>query len=78
MNVNLMLIQRLDNLIYRKATGCPEKLAQLLKVSERTLFNYLQYMKEDLNLPIQYNAWRQTYFYEKEGRLIIKFLPPYK
>ena len=76
MKVDLSKLQQLDNLIYHKATGTPKQLAEHLEISERTLYNYLQYLREDLEISILWDNWRKTYYYEKEGRLVINFLPP--
>lgn len=73
MKVDLRLLQRLDNLIYQEGTGNANNLASRLGISRRTVFNYLEYMREDLELPIKWCDWQQSYLYEEEGRLIIKF-----
>jgi predicted DNA-binding transcriptional regulator YafY len=63
----------LDYLISTRATGTPEQLAQKLKVTERTVYNYLNIMK-GLGAPVSYSNSRCTYFYQYEGKLIIKFM----
>ncbi len=52
-NVDSLLdfVFRIDDMIYRKATGTPAELAEKLGVSERSLYRFIRKMK-CLNLPI--------------------------
>ena len=59
------LIEQIDQLIRLKATGCPEQLAKRLKVSRAGLFRLIDAMKQ-LNAPIKYDIYLQSYVYEKE------------
>jgi predicted DNA-binding transcriptional regulator YafY len=63
---------RIDQLIARKATGTPQELADKLEISESTLYEYFSVMK-DLGAPIKYDKFKNTYFYEVNGRFKIKF-----
>jgi len=66
------MIERIDALIRRKATGTPKELAYRLGISERGLFNTLKLMKE-MGGPINYNASRESYVYEYEVIFSIGF-----
>jgi len=66
------MIERIDGLIRRKATGTPKELAYRLGVSERGLFKTLKLMKE-MGAPINYNISRQSYMYEYEVDFSIGF-----
>lgn len=69
------LIQRLktiDLLIQKKNTGNAAVLAQKLKVSERTIKEFISVMKE-LGAPIYYNRKACSYCYAKNGRFVIHF-----
>ena len=57
-------IERIDQLIRLKATGTPSQLAKRLSISERSVFNILNMMKE-LGAPIHYSGFRQSYYYEE-------------
>lgn len=59
----LQQLERLDGLIRRKATGTPKELARKFSVSERTIYNLLQILKE-LGAEIDYCHVRRSYFYE--------------
>ncbi len=73
-NVDSLLdfVSRIDDMIYRKATGTPAELAEKLGVSERSLYRFIRKMK-CLNLPIAYDKHKRTYYYTQAGRLQIKF-----
>lgn len=61
----IVLIERIDQLIRLKATGSPKSLAKRLAVSEATLFRIIDVMKE-LNAPIRYDLQEQRYYYETQ------------
>ena len=50
--------------ILTDSTGSPKKLALKLNVSERTIYNYINYMRQELKAPIIYNRIKGTYQYE--------------
>ncbi len=60
--INLM--EQLDQLIRLKATGTPEQLANRLKISRAGLFRLMEIMKQ-LNAPIKFDIYLQSYVYEK-------------
>ena len=62
--VDLAMMDRLDHLIRRHATGTPHDLARQLKISQTTLNEYISYMKKILKAPIRYNAYISSYIYE--------------
>ena len=45
-------------------TGKPKELALKLNVSERTIYNYIHFMKRELKAPIIYNRLKDSYQYE--------------
>jgi len=62
---NLHLLERLDGLIRRKATGTPQQLASRLALSKRQVFRLINDLK-DMGLPVNYSHQRQSYVYDKE------------
>ena len=62
-------ILRLNDLIRRKQTGTPEKLAEKFGVSDRTMDNLIKTMKNK-GFPIAYCRNRQTYHYKYEIEVI--------
>lgn len=70
-------LSRIDYLIRIKATGSPSELARRLGISERSVYEYLNLMKE-FGAPIKFNNYRQTYYYEGDGSFNISFLPKKK
>ncbi len=57
------LLERMHHLIKLQATGSPKDFAQKLKISESTLFEYLQTLKE-MGGKIAYSRCMQSYYYE--------------
>lgn len=62
---HLILLNRLDKLIQRKATGNYQQLASRLKVAPRTVYNLLEIL-EELGAQIKYCKLRQSYYYSNE------------
>lgn len=58
---------RMDSLIQRRSTGTPQEFAKKLELSRSTLFEYLAYMRQDLEVGILYDRYRGTYYYEGEN-----------
>lgn len=71
-NYFLSRLQNLDRLIRIKATGTPQQLADKLSISERTLYETLELMK-DLGAPIKYCRHSQRYYYTDEGGFDFSF-----
>jgi len=67
-----MRLETLDYLIYSRSTGTPEKLAKRLSISVRTLYEFLEVMK-DLGAPICYCKKSKTYFYSEKGSISVRF-----
>lgn len=65
---------RIDQLIRMKATGRPNELAERLNISESTLYEFINLMKE-LGAPIKWDPSRCSYIYDPEGKMEIKFFP---
>lgn len=70
-------IKRIDHLIRIKGTGNPPQLASKLGISERSIYEYLNLMK-DLGAPIKYCHVRESYYYDEEGSFTICFLQRHK
>ena len=68
MNTNeyLTRIKQIDKLIRLRHTGTPEKCACKLNISKRTLYNYINEMR-DIGTPISYSKELQSYIYTTEG-----------
>lgn len=64
--MNIEIIIRIHELISIQSTGIPGKLAEKLGLSERSVYNYLGYMKKNMNAPIKYNPQKQSYYYYEE------------
>jgi predicted DNA-binding transcriptional regulator YafY len=66
-------IKKINQLIVKKNTGKPAEMAVKLDCSLTTLFTYLSMMRM-MGAPIQYNKFKQTYYYEEEGDFVIGFI----
>jgi hypothetical protein len=65
---------KLDRMISRKMTGTPERCAERIGTSERTLYDMLDQMRILFDSPIEYCRERQTYYYVNSGRLNLEFV----
>jgi biotin operon repressor len=63
----LELLQRIDAFINRKGTGTAAEFAERLKVSRRSIFNYLDTLRR-LGAEIDYCEHKQSYFYRDNKR----------
>ncbi len=65
--MDIRIIIELDNLIDKEITGSPKQLASKLSMTERTVYNYISFMKKSLNAPIVYDYQRMSYVYNNDG-----------
>lgn len=66
-------VKKLNELIKKGRTGNPQQLSEKLGVSERTVYNYINYLKNELHAPIAYNPRRETYEYQDAGEIKIEW-----
>ena len=70
--MDVRLIIRMHEIIKSSKTGTPKDFSYKLNVSERTLYNYLAFMKNELKAPIVYDEIKQSYLYNE--RCNLKFI----
>ena len=58
-------IERLQEYIKRECTGDVEELSDKLGVSRRTLFYYIEILR-DTGLVIKFDRYRNTYYYDNK------------
>ena len=63
---------RINRLVKLKATGSPRELAWKLGISERSVYDYINDMKE-LGAPIAFSYSHNSYIYYEDGELLIGF-----
>ncbi len=68
----ISILKRMDQMIGRHSTGRPEDFASRLGISERTMYNYLEVMKE-LGAPILFSRCNNSYLYFEEGRIKLEY-----
>ena len=71
--IDLVKLDRLDNLIRRAATGCPEDLADRLGMSRSSLFELIAFLREEMKAPITYSKNRPSYVYEYTPKFYLGF-----
>ncbi|MBK3515978.1 HTH domain-containing protein [Carboxylicivirga marina] len=59
------LMERIDKLIKRQATGPPPELAQRLEISKASLYRVIDVMRE-FGAPIEYCLYEQSYVYTED------------
>jgi len=62
--MDIRKIIRIHVLILEERTGNPKELAIKFGVSERSIYNYISFMKGELNAPIIYDGLKESYCYE--------------
>ena len=70
--MDIRKIERLDQLI-RGKRGNAKQLGSIMGLSERSVYKYIAFMKDELNAPIQYSAIANCYEYKEQGNIEIKF-----
>ena len=63
-------LRKFIHLVKRMQTGKPADVAQRLGVSERMIYNYTKFIREELNAPIVWNNFKQSYLFSESGDLI--------
>ena len=63
-------LQKAHKLIKQENTGTPKEFAQKLHISERELYNLLNYIKE-LEAHVNYNRKTNTYYYTGSFELMV-------
>lgn len=61
--MDIRIIEKIHTKILTESTGIPKVLALKLNVSERTIYNYIHFMRKELKAPIIYNRTKGTYQY---------------
>lgn len=67
--MDIRVIIKIHELLKAKRAGNSEELASRLGVSVRTVYNYITFMKTELNAPIAYDSQSKNYCYERECEL---------
>ncbi len=70
--MDIRTIIKIHELIEVELTGSPKDFAKKISVSERTIYNYLEFMKTELRAPIVYNNSKKSYYYDGECGLKFK------
>ncbi len=65
-------IQQFDTLVRQECTGTADEFAKRLGVSERTLQNHIQQLRE-LGIEVNYDHYRKTYKYGQKGKIFFGF-----
>lgn len=68
-------LQRMDDLIARRASGSPEAFAQRMGLCRSELMNCLDELRQ-LGAEIAYCRSRQSYYYPEGKRLFVGFVSP--
>lgn len=66
------ILERLDFLVRMRSTGRAVELADQMGLSERSLYNYLNELKE-LGAPLRWSRCENSYIYRENGKIEIGF-----
>jgi transcriptional antiterminator len=64
--------KKLDSLILKSDTGTPRELAKKLGISVRSVYDYINHMK-NCGAPISYSSQSQSYYYSEPGQFLCMF-----
>ncbi|NBL63857.1 HTH domain-containing protein [Flavobacterium sp. NST-5] len=67
--MDIRIIIKLHELISTERTGNPKACAEKLNISERTIYNYVSFMRRELKAPIIFNVIKGCYCYDGECKL---------
>jgi hypothetical protein len=77
--MDIRIIIRIHDCVKNGCTGSPKDFSEKLGVSERTLYNYIAFMKVDLKDPIVFNGNKRCYEDVGEHKLcFVEFSSIYK
>lgn len=65
--VDLKTIFYMDHLIHIRNTGTAAEFAAKLGIARSTFFEYMDYMRNELNIVILYDRTARTYYYDSKG-----------
>lgn len=65
-------LQRLHNLIEMECTGSPLRIAERMRISERTVYYLIEQLR-DYEAQIGYDRGRKTYYYKDDFVLEVNF-----
>ncbi len=64
--MDIRIIIRIHDCIRNSCTGSPKDFSDKLSISERTLYNYISFMRNDLKAPIEFCKVKRSYEYGRE------------
>jgi DNA-binding transcriptional LysR family regulator len=67
--MKIQTVKYFIHLVEKGRTGTPSECARKLMVTERTIYFYVKRLKSDLEAPIVYNKFRNSYEFSRPGRL---------
>jgi len=66
-------LESLNHYIKTRNTGSRFELAEKMEISVTTLQSYINFMRDALNAPIDYDHNHKTYFYSEDGSFDFEF-----
>ncbi|MFV8393198.1 HTH domain-containing protein [Flavobacterium sp. LB2P6] len=70
--MDIRIIKKIHEFISTERTGSPKELSNKLCISQRTVYNYISYMKMEMDAPIVFDMQKGNYFYHRPCLLIFK------
>jgi transcriptional antiterminator len=67
--MDIRIIKRLHDFFVTEQSGTPKELASKLEISERSVYNYISYMKSEMKAPITYSMQKRNYYYNRDCKL---------
>ncbi|MBX9886515.1 MAG: helix-turn-helix domain-containing protein [Flavobacteriaceae bacterium] len=67
--LDIRVIKRIHEMLLTEQSGNPKELASKLGISERSVYNYISYMKKEMNAPIIFDTHKGNYCYKRTCEL---------
>ena len=68
--MNITKMKQFIQLVEKERTGSPKEVAEKLEISNRMIHNYVHLLKDNFNVPIEYNRYKKSYNFTSKGKLI--------
>jgi len=70
--LDIKIIIKIHELLKADNAGNSEELSKRLGLSVRSVYNYVTFMKTELNAPIKYNSQTKNYNYDRVCELCFR------
>lgn len=67
-SIDVKKLLHMHHLIHLQCTGCASAFALKVELSRSRLYDYLNFLRQELGVEVVYNKYRQTYEYGDQSK----------